>query len=612
MAWISFRRLRLGAWVAAAVFIGLPVSLRAGNLSEDGGTGVFRLQSAELPDETTLGFGFYNRLLNTDNKYFSSLLRDKVVTMADSAQGREPAHFWALSHVLAAGVSTHRIFEAHLAIPLYTEFLNWELGHIDAIALGDVRYGIKLALPMREDFPLAFALLLGGTLPTGQLGLPVPMRLEYVPESAVEQQSKSHAVGTLRYDWDVGGAATLDLEQTSLAWPTLLHFNTGARKTRAFEKNDADFYDIFSAGLGFEEHLSPTLLLEGEYWHENRVQLQNGNPMLDDISLGVTLNAANGFSFLMGGAVGLDNGYTAYAFYDQHDQHVFDIGVRSSPQAQIILAVTYTLGLKPKVVDTDGDGVPDDVDKCPTVPQGPNGKDGCPNPDSDGDGICDPWVLDNGLSPQFAGVCRGSDDCPDLRGDLGGRETLNGCPDPDHDKDGVCDPWVHAKGLDADYVAQCSGVDKCPNVPQGPNSVDGCPDPTPPPVPAAPVPAAPAPPPLPIEQKTLILKGVTFETANAVLLASSYPALDELASELQTLPNIELEISGHTDDRGSPAVNLKLSRARAQAVANYLVRKGVAANRLKVAGYGSGKPVATNHTAEGRAQNRRVEFNRLK
>ena len=76
--------------------------------------------------------------------------------------------------------------------------------------------------------------------------------------------------------------------------------------------------------------------------------------------------------------------------------------------------------------------------------------------------------------------------------------------------------------------------------------------------------------------------------------------------------SIRVQVGGHTDNTGSAAVNRRLSAARANAVRDYLISKGVAADRLTAVGFGPRKPVASNRTAEGRAQNRRVELTRLK
>ena len=88
--------------------------------------------------------------------------------------------------------------------------------------------------------------------------------------------------------------------------------------------------------------------------------------------------------------------------------------------------------------------------------------------------------------------------------------------------------------------------------------------------------------------------------------------LDKVFDQLEAFPNSEFEISGHTDNRGKPKINLKLSQDRAESVRTYLVNRGIAANRLVAKGYGDTRPLASNETADGRAQNRRIEFNRSK
>jgi outer membrane protein OmpA-like peptidoglycan-associated protein len=203
-------------------------------------------------------------------------------------------------------------------------------------------------------------------------------------------------------------------------------------------------------------------------------------------------------------------------------------------------------------VDTDGDGIIDSLDKCPTVP-GLARYQGCPIPDRDKDGINDE-----------------EDKCPDVPG----LARYHGCPIPDTDGDGVNDE-----------------VDKCPNVP-GPASNNGCPIVT--------------------EEMTkkveMAAKEIYFQTGKSILLKKSYVQLDDVAALLKENEKAKLEIDGHTDNVGKPASNMKLSENRANAVVKYLVSKGISADRLSAKGFGQTMPVADNKTAAGRAQNRRVEM----
>ena len=105
-----------------------------------------------------------------------------------------------------------------------------------------------------------------------------------------------------------------------------------------------------------------------------------------------------------------------------------------------------------------------------------------------------------------------------------------------------------------------------------------------------------------------VLQGVSFESGSAVLLGSSNQALNSLLSELKTQPALKLTVEGHTDSTGSYRNNLELSRRRAQAIVDWLVAHGIQTARLKVAGYGSSRPIADNSTAQGRERNRRIEI----
>jgi OmpA-OmpF porin, OOP family len=229
-----------------------------------------------------------------------------------------------------------------------------------------------------------------------------------------------------------------------------------------------------------------------------------------------------------------------------------------------------------KVVDSDGDGVNDDLDRCPNTPAGtPVDSNGCPL-DDDGDG-----------------VSNDADKCPGTP--AGAKVDANGC-EPDSDGDGVADSRdqcpntpagakVDEKGceLDDDADGIVNSEDKCPNTPKG-ERVDatGCPF-----------------------NKELLLQGVKFETNSADLLPESIPVLDRAVATLKRYPELKVEVAGHTDSRGSDAYNLQLSDRRAATVLKYLQDNG-ASNTLTSKGYGEREPIASNTSEDGRLQNRRV------
>jgi outer membrane protein OmpA-like peptidoglycan-associated protein len=112
-------------------------------------------------------------------------------------------------------------------------------------------------------------------------------------------------------------------------------------------------------------------------------------------------------------------------------------------------------------------------------------------------------------------------------------------------------------------------------------------------------------------QARVTLRGVNFELGKAVLLPISREILQDVAQSLVANPTVRVEVAGHTDSTGSREVNERLSLARAESVKAFLIENGVAADRMEVRGYASTEPVATNKTASGRAQNRRVELRRI-
>lgn len=114
---------------------------------------------------------------------------------------------------------------------------------------------------------------------------------------------------------------------------------------------------------------------------------------------------------------------------------------------------------------------------------------------------------------------------------------------------------------------------------------------------------------IPIEVgQSIRLNNIFFDPGKSILKKESFPELDRVSEFLQGSPQLKIEIAGHTDNVGAAAANLALSLNRAKAVTDYVIKKGIAKDRVAAKGYGSAKPVASNKTKEGKSQNRRVEF----
>ena len=107
---------------------------------------------------------------------------------------------------------------------------------------------------------------------------------------------------------------------------------------------------------------------------------------------------------------------------------------------------------------------------------------------------------------------------------------------------------------------------------------------------------------------SIVLKNIFFDFDKSTLRTASFPELARLIELLEKVPTMKIEISGHTDSKGSEDYNQKLSEARAKSVVTYLIGKGISKSRLTYVGHGESKPVATNDTDEGRQENRRTEF----
>ena len=303
-------------------------------------------------------------------------------------------------------------------------------------------------------------------------------------------------------------------------------------------------------------------------------------------------NAGLSFRF---GPVFIGSGSVITALFDNNKQADLHFGVRfGMPYKKVKKTDTDGDGIFDKedkcptipgvaryqgcpVPDRDGDGVNDEEDKCPDVP-GLAKYQGCPIPDTDGDGIND--EIDECPTQPGSGQFKG---CPDTDGDgipdkddkcptVPGLAKYQGCPAPDTDGDGIPDD-----------------EDLCPNQP-GPAATKGC----------------------PVEevavQITADFKNILFDFGKATIRPESLPIIEKAAKTMNDqIPNSSFYIDGYTDSKGSVAVNKKISQQRAQAVANALANYGVEKSRITARGFGKDNPKCDNATEEGRQCNRRVE-----
>ena len=233
------------------------------------------------------------------------------------------------------------------------------------------------------------------------------------------------------------------------------------------------------------------------------------------------------------------------------------------------------------IPDTDNDGINDEEDKCPTQP-GTAKYNGCPIPDTDGDGINDEL-----------------DKCPTQAGTA----KYNGCPIPDTDGDGINDEEdkcptqagpANRSGCpvtDRDNDGINDEEDKCPDVP-GVAANNGCPD----------VPANVS------KSLAVSAQSISFNTGTAKLATKSTAALNTVVRLMNENPTMKIKIEGHTDNAGDDAKNMKLSEDRAAAVKSYLVSKGISEDRITSEGFGETMPIADNNTTAGKTKNRRVEL----
>ena len=493
--------------------------------------------------------GDFNVGLTLDYAHNPLVLRDpttnEIVANGGVVSDRLVGH-------LGAAFGFGNVLEARIGFPVVIvqdgNVANLRSGSLGTTTIGDLRVGGKAALfgaRGQDGFKLAVAADL--TLPTGS-------ESDFAGDDTVSFRPRAIA----GVDWQkFSGALTVGY---------------AFRREQAVASGNLTVDDQILGGLALGYAIRPNLWALGEAYLSHVTGSSGG---VRDTPLEAIAGARYAVSgpWMVQGGIGM--GLTSGA---------------GAPAVRALLAIGYATDLVPPPpppplpppppppppvkkpppdVDTDGDGIVDRLDKCPTDPEDKDGfedEDGCPDPDNDQDGVPDV-----------------TDKCPLVPEDKDAFEDDDGCPDPDNDKDGFLD-----------------GVDKCPNEPEvfnGFEDDDGCPDK------GAPLAVL-------TNDQIEIKQQVNFATDKSTIKKSSFTLLATVARIMKLHPEItKVRVEGHTDNHGSEQYNLKLSQSRADSVRKHLIEvDGIDAARLEAVGYGLSRPIADNRKAKGRAANRRSAF----
>lgn len=561
--------------------------------------GYYQTHSADTLGHLQVGVGIWGNYAN-DPLVMRGPDGERVYLLEDGTGSPIEGRFTGNAQ-LGMGITEYASISADLPIVLWQQgydisTLNGtsQPASVKASGIGDVRVVPKIT-PMSSSAPLGLAVLVPVSIPTGGSE-------GFLGEGALT------ATPTLAVEFSDGG-----IWSRSYTWRAAANLGYLVRQGDRVRDVQVPNAMVYSAAVGFRPSEPIELIadLHGQTYGSSLAQ----NPL--ELNLGVKA--------LIGPWVALNAG--------------FGVGILpglGTPDYRGIIGLSAAPSFNPDARDTDGDSVPDGMDRCPKHAEDLDGwqdEDGCPESDNDSDGIedlvdrCpddpedDDGFMDNDGCPEDDNdkdeILDIDDRCPDEAETVNGFEDEDGCPDDDpstdSDNDGFADgvdrcPY-DAEDMDdfedddgcPDEDNDRDGIfdieDACPDVREtfnGNEDEDGCPDEGRVELKA---------------DKIEIYDKVYFETGKATIKQESFGLLDEVAAVMKGNPQLLLvRIEGHTDSDGNELSNLKLSQARAEAVRTYLINQGVAADRLVAVGFGEAMPVESNATADGKANNRRVEF----
>jgi outer membrane protein OmpA-like peptidoglycan-associated protein len=411
----------------------------------------------------------------------------------------------------------------------------------------------------------------------------------------ISYRSKVGFAGGAYLNFPVGKSVSIQPEVLYSQMGSKLRIDTFASGTAVEFKQKLNYLSIpvlinFNVGKSFALFFGPQVdfLMAGKI----KSDVSGSDSYTDDKSSFQKTDFAGtvGFTLFPSSAISLTGRYI-HGFKDIDQNHTTgDLGTTYNRgwQATVNFRLfggkkkTMAVTTETVVMDSDGDGINDNVDKCPNTP-GVAKYNGCPIPDSDNDGVND----EEDKCPNTPGLAKYNGcPAPDTDGDgindendkcptVPGVERYQGCPIPDSDNDGVNDE-----------------EDNCPHL-AGTAANHGCPD---------------------IDASTqskvdMMAKNVSWTNSTGYTISNkSNKSLDQVASMLKADPNLKVTINAHTDNTGDADAKKTLSQNRADAVRDYLVSQGVNTNQITSTGYGGEQPIADNKTAGGRMKNQRVEL----
>lgn len=530
------------------------------------------------------------------------------------------------------GAGLTNFLDLSLAMPVHLDML----GAYQDLGFGDLRIAAKFCTRPGLKVPVFDFGFLGAIfVPTGNQERGFFPRHNYYfnrYELAEDTASTPYFYTSGNADFETQALITIDLSGLKNSIPLILNVNGGMHfSTRPTTDNAL----LMSAGLEIRPwqvfaivtDVSSEMLL---YDATHGFKLDQG---FFRVSSAICITPESGFMMTIGGEFSLASDTRAFSYEKIRDVLPMRLTTGVEPKWRVFAEIGWNGLVSDRDTDHDGifdksdhcsnvpedidgfkdedgcpdfdndkDGFPDSVDKCPNEAEDKDGfkdDDGCPDLDNDNDRIPDSLdqcpnaredydgFLDQDGCPDFDNdrdmVPDSVDKCPDVPEDFDGFQDQDGCPDIDNDQDGIAD-----------------SLDKCPNQ-AGPATNGGCPD----------VAGAAKSKAKEIKRGRVVLRGVSFDKGTATIDPNSYLILDDVVTSLQSWPEVQLEIVGHTDASGDAAANMQISTQRAETVRNYLIVRGIASSRLIVSGKGGSDPLADNSTAQGRIINNRIEIRRI-